>query len=140
MILPIAASPQSIVHFFIQGGFFMILLLVCSVVAVAVMLLRGMALRRNVVIPPPIEQAIDDLQPADDSEAIVKLARLIRGDNSALGRVAQVGLRHLQWPKSENIEAVQTRARHEIVRLERGLMVLEVVVGIAPLLGLLGAV
>lgn len=118
----------------------MIMLLACSVAAVAVMLLRGFALRRNVVIPPAIEQSIDDLQPADDSAAIVKLARLVRGDTSALARVAQVGLRHLEWPKSENIEAVQTRARHEIVRLERGLVVLEVIVGIAPLLGLLGAV
>ena len=35
---------------------------------------------------------------------------------------------------------VQTRARHEMVRLERGLIILEVIVGIAPLLGLIGAV
>jgi biopolymer transport protein ExbB len=139
MILPIAAQ-QSMLQFFLQGGFFMFLLLACSVVAVAVMILRGIALRRDLVIPPAIENAIDALEPADDSDAIVSLARLVRADSSALARIAQVGLRHLQWPKSENIEAVQTRARHEIVRLEKGLMVLEVVVGIAPLLGLLGAV
>ena len=34
----------------------------------------------------------------------------------------------------------QPRARHEIVRLESGLFILEIIVGIAPLLGLLGAV
>jgi len=34
----------------------------------------------------------------------------------------------------ENVEAVQTRARHEMVRLEKGLIILEVIVGIAPLL------
>ena len=49
-------------------------------------------------------------------------------------------MQNLQWPKTENIQAVETRARHEVVRLEAGLVVLEVVVGIAPLLGLLGAV
>jgi len=38
------------------------------------------------------------------------------------------------------VEAVRTRARHEMVRLERGLIILEVIVGIAPLLGLIGAV
>jgi biopolymer transport protein ExbB len=38
------------------------------------------------------------------------------------------------------VEAVQTRARHEMVRLEKGLIILEVIVGIAPLLGLIGAV
>ena len=54
--------------------------------------------------------------------------------------MAQVGLQHLQWPKAENIEAVQTKARHEIVHLESGLFILEIIVGIAPLLGLLGAV
>lgn len=140
MIYPIATSAQSVIHFIVQGGFFMILLLLCSVVSLAVILLRGIALRRKLIIPPVIEKSIDELQPADESEAIVRLARLVRGDRSPLGRVVQVGLQHLQWPKSENIEAVQTRARHEIVRMESGLVVLEVVVGIAPLLGLLGAV
>jgi len=38
------------------------------------------------------------------------------------------------------VEAVQTRARHEMVILEKGLIVLEVITGIAPLLGLIGAV
>ncbi len=49
-------------------------------------------------------------------------------------------MQHLRWPRSENIESVQTRARRELVRLERGLIVLEVVTGIAPLIGLIGTV
>jgi biopolymer transport protein ExbB len=35
---------------------------------------------------------------------------------------------------------VQTRARREVVGLETGLFILEIIVGISPLLGLLGAV
>src|SRR5207249_9122180 len=54
--------------------------------------------------------------------------------------IIRVALQYLRAPRSENIEAVQTRARHAMVRLEKGLIVLEVVVGIAPLLGLIGAV
>jgi biopolymer transport protein ExbB len=38
------------------------------------------------------------------------------------------------------VETVQTRARHEMVRLEKGLVVLEVIIGIAPLIGLIGTV
>ena len=133
------ASFQSIYHFFQQGGFFMGLLLICSIVSVAVILLRGLALRRDLVVPPGIEEQIEALQ-LDDPEGVVKLSRTVREDRSALARIIQVGLKHLNWPKSENIEAVQTRARHEVVRLESGLFVLEVIVGIAPLLGLLGAV
>lgn len=117
----------------------MILLLICSVVSVAVIIMRGLALRREVVMPWWIEREIDSLHPkaADEFE---KLGHRIDGDTSTFARVVQVGLEHLNWPKSENAEAVQTCARHEIVRLESGLFVLEVVVGIAPLLGLLGAV
>ena len=135
----LAATFTSVYQFFEQGGFFMVLLLICSVVSLAVIIIRGLALRRNVVMPPFIEDAIESLRP-DDTDGVVKLSRATRGDLSALGRIAQVGLQHLNWPKSENIEAVQTRARHEIVRLESGMFVLEVIVGIAPLLGLLGAV
>src|SRR5438067_1570629 len=135
-----SAAPGSVLHFFLQGGFWMIPLMICSVVSLAVILLRGFALRRDAVMPPQIEKSIEELQPVDDAEAVVKLARVVRGDQSPLGRVVQTGLQNLQWPKSENIQAVETRARHEIIRLEAGLVVLEVVVGIAPLLGLLGAV
>jgi biopolymer transport protein ExbB len=133
------ASLQSIFEFFAQGGFFMMLLLLCSVTAFSVIITRGLALRRDVVMPPIIAQEIEALQP-EDADGVAKLSRMVRNDISALANVATVGLHHLNWPKLENMEAVQTRARHEVVRLESGLFVLEIIVGIAPLLGLLGAV
>lgn len=117
----------------------MVPLITCSLVSVAVIVLRGLALRRHLVLPPVIEQSIEAIGPGDE-DAANRLARLVRGDRSALARIIEVGLHHLNWPKSENMEAVQTRARHEIVRLESGLFILEVIVGISPLLGLLGAV
>jgi biopolymer transport protein ExbB len=138
MLHPLLASIASVYNFFHQGGFFMLLLLICSVVSLAVIILRGVALRRESIVPAALEKEIEELQPGDD--AIVKLARSIRSSPSPLARIAQVGLQHLQWPKAETVEAVQTRARNELVRLESGLFILEIIVGIAPLLGLLGAV
>ena len=134
------ASAESVIHFFLQGGFFMIPLTMCSLVSVAVILVRGFALRRKVVMPPLLESEIEEMQPSDGDDSVNKLLRLVRHDSSALARIVHAALQHLQWPKTENVEAVQTRARHEIVRLESGLVVLEIIVGIAPLLGLLGAV
>jgi biopolymer transport protein ExbB len=69
-----------------------------------------------------------------------RLTRVVNNDQSSLARIARVALQHLRAPRSENADVVQTRARHEMVRLEKGLIVLEVIVGIAPLLGLIGAV
>jgi biopolymer transport protein ExbB len=140
LLITLAASSfRAVYDFFHQGGLFMIFLVICSVVSVAVILLRAMALRRDLVMPPIIEREIEALQP-EDTEGVVKLSRMVRNDNSTLARIAQVGLQNLNWPKMENLEAVQTKARYEVLRLESGLFILEIIVGIAPLLGLLGAV
>jgi biopolymer transport protein ExbB len=84
-----------------------------------------------------IESEIERLMPGGSAD---RLARIVEYDNSSLARIVRVALQHLRSPRSENVEAVQTRARHEMVILEKGLIVLEVIVGIAPLLGLIGAV
>jgi biopolymer transport protein ExbB len=123
--------------FFTRGGLFMWPLLACSIVSVTTMILRGLALRRKNVMPALIEQEIERLAPGESPQL---LSRIVQNDPSSLARITRVALQYLRAPRSENIEAVQTRARHEMVRLEKGLIVLEVIVGIAPLLGLIGAV
>lgn len=130
----------SIVQFVVHGGFFMYLLLICSVVSVTTMILRGWALRRETVIPSWLWNRIEALQPGAAGSALERLGQTVRADSSPLARITDVALKHLEWPRTENMEAVQTRARHEVIRMETGLAVLEVIVGIAPLLGLLGAV
>ena len=131
---------ERVFAFFKTGGLFMIPLLLCSVIAVTVTIMRAIALRRHLVIPEELEKEIERLQPHDTPESVVRLARMARNDPSTLGRIAQVGLGNLQLPKEENMNALQTTARHEVVQLERGLHILEIIIGIAPLIGLLGAV
>jgi biopolymer transport protein ExbB len=136
----IAEAPgtvQTIMSFFIKGGLFMWPLLACSIVAVTTIILRGIALREKNVMPLVIQSEIERLAPGASPE---RLMRIVSHDESSLARITRVALQHLRGPRSENVEVVQTRARHEMVRLEKGLIVLEVIVGIAPLLGLIGAV
>jgi biopolymer transport protein ExbB len=128
---------QSVTSFFTQGGLFMWPLLACSIVAVTTIILRTFALREKNVLPITIESEMERLVPGASPE---RLARIVHHDPSSLARIVRVALQHLRWPRSENVEAVQTRARYEMVRLERGLVVLEVIVGIAPLIGLIGTV
>lgn len=136
----LAASFQQIYEFFRGGGFFMIPLLLCSVIAVTVAIMCGLALRRHLVVPVDLEKEIERLAPNDTPDSVVRLSRFVRNDESTLARIVQVGLTNLHQPKDENQNAVQTVARHEVGRLEHGLHVLEIIIGIAPLLGLLGAV
>src|ERR1700722_8325912 len=123
--------------FFIKGGVFMGVLLVCSFVAFTVILLRSFALRRRAVIPALIEKEINKIRPGEDPE---HLRHLIQDDTSPLSRIVEVAVRPYNTTKQETLEVVQSRARQEIVQLESVLFILEIVVGIAPLLGLLGAV
>jgi biopolymer transport protein ExbB len=123
--------------FFTKGGIFMPILLFCGLVALTVILLRIVGLRRKNVIPNLIEREIGRLKPGERPE---HLRHLVQDDPSPLARIVDVAVRPYNGTKQETMEVVQSRARQEVVRLESGLFVLEILVGIAPLLGLLGAV
>jgi len=128
---------QNITSFFVKGGIFMWPLLVCSIFAVTTIILRTIALREKNVIPLVVESELERLVPGGSAE---RLGRVVHHDPSSLARLVRVALAHMRWPRADNVEAVQTRARHEMVRLERGLVILEVITGIAPLIGLIGTV
>lgn len=130
-------TANAVWNFFATGGLFMWPLLACSIVAVTTIILRGIALRRKNVIPLVIESEIERLVPGGSAE---RLARIVHHDDSALAKIARAALQHLRAPRAETVEMVETKARHEVIVLERGLIVLEIITGIAPLLGLIGAV
>ncbi|MGC8744180.1 MAG: MotA/TolQ/ExbB proton channel family protein [Verrucomicrobiia bacterium] len=116
---------------------FIIILLITSVVGIAFIIERAIALRWNKVLPPAVVSAVNSCHTNDE---LSMLQRVCEENPSSLSRLILIAIEHLKWPKEENIEALQTHARQEIVKLERGLVVLEIVVGIAPLLGLVGTI
>ena len=128
---------QSPTDFIVNGGVFMWILLVCSFVAITVILLRLIALRKGAVIPRLIEKSIVGYRSGESLESI---RRLVQDDDSAMGQILDAVVRSANATKAETLEIVQTRARREVVGLEAGLFILEIIVGISPLLGLLGAV
>jgi biopolymer transport protein ExbB len=117
--------------------FFVGLLLLTSVVGAAFIIERGIALRRCRVVPAEVTAALQACHGPGD---LPGLLRVCQQKPSSLSRLILVAGNHLEWPKTENAEAVQTFARQEMVGLERGLVVLEITIGIAPLLGLVGTV
>ena len=113
------------------------LLIVTSIVGITFIIERGFALRWNRVVPPEISAAVESAQTLED---VPMLRRVCEQHDSALSRLLLMAATRLDWPKDELVDALQTRARREIVKLERGLVVLEIIVGIAPLLGLVGTI
>jgi biopolymer transport protein ExbB len=114
------------------------LLVLTSVVGLTFVIERGVALRWRRVMPTEIEAAVQSCQtPAD----VPMLRRVCEQHNaSPMSRLLLLATEHLNRSVEETVDAIQTRARREITRLERGLVVLEIIVGIAPLLGLVGTI
>jgi biopolymer transport protein ExbB len=117
--------------------FVYVLLGLTSVAALGVMIWRSWCLRWNAVVPPLVVGALAECRAPKDLQT---LRHLCEAQPSALGRLLLLASDHLDWSKSENAGSLETAARHEVVKLERGLVVLETIVGIAPLLGLAGTI
>jgi biopolymer transport protein ExbB len=114
-----------------------VLLFVTSVVGFMFIVERGIALRWRRVVPSQVEAAVESCQAPED---VATLRRVCEQHKSPISRLLLLAAEHLDWPKAEAVDAIQSRARQEIARLERGLVVLEIIVGIAPLLGLVGTI
>src|SRR5258708_3226503 len=113
------------------------LLIATSTIGLTFIIERGFALRWRRAVPPEVEAAVESCQSPED---VPMLRRVCEQHDSPISRLLLLAVERLEWPRDDIADAVQTRARHEVTRLERGLVVLEIVVGIAPLLGLVGTI
>ena len=97
----------------------------CSVLAIFITIERLLALRTSKVIPSELLHAL--LEGNHDG---------VSGDSgSSVGRIVAF------WKdQAPDVDSLKAYAQLEILRLERGLFLLDVIIGAAPLLGLLGTV
>jgi biopolymer transport protein ExbB/TolQ len=102
---------SAMADFFEKGGPFMVLLVLLSILTLTAMLLRAWRLRESAIIPRQVAEAVDDLRPG---HTLTNLQTQIELHPSSISHVLATLISHLNWSKSENLEAVQTCARHEI--------------------------
>jgi biopolymer transport protein ExbB len=122
----------SIIEIIILG-----VLLVASVIGLTFIIERGLALRTAKVMPPEVRSALETCRTADD---LPMLRGICQQHPAALSRLLLRAEQYRHDSRAENAAGLETAARYEVSRLERGLVVLEITVGIAPLLGLVGTI
>lgn len=108
-----------------HAGIFIYPLAICSFVAVFITLERLIALRNSRVVPASVVQAFLSGQLSD----------LPAETSTVAGRIAE-----FYRSRQPDPDALKAYARLEVSRMERGFFLLEVVIGAAPLIGLLGTV
>lgn len=108
-----------------------------SVIGLTFIIERGLALRVAKVMPPEVKSGLENCRTAED---LPMLRRICQQHPSALARLLLHAEHNRHYSRDENTGGLETAARLEVSRLERGLVVLEITVGIAPLLGLVGTI
>ncbi|MBN1349761.1 MotA/TolQ/ExbB proton channel family protein [candidate division KSB1 bacterium] len=112
-------------------------LLLCSVLALAIFILKVYQLRRRKVIIPDIVNLIHSIKKPEDIDLAISICKKNEGP---FANVICTGLANRDLPREELKEIIIDQGRQETRVLERGLVTLETIAGIAPLLGLLGTV
>lgn len=127
-------------YFLVAGGFFMGFIALCSLVAVSVVIHRALYLRKKNIVPDALENELLDVERRVSEGNTARLGQILAEDDSTLARISRIALSGEHATREEAIAATEARAREQLLKLQSGIAILEVVITIAPLLGLLGTV
>ena len=120
-----------------RGGSLMYLLLVCSVLVLAITLERWVRIRRARTNTEMLFSPVEDMISRDDMAGAYAHVRFFRGPVAAVLRAV---LESSSRDKIVLEEAALMEARRELRLLNQRLPALNLLAGLAPLLGLLGTV
>lgn len=126
-----------VLEFFGKGGFVMYPLLLCSIAGLAIVIEKIITLRRKKVIIPEVVTVLDNIKGTGDIGLALSICEKHQGP---FANIIRTGLENLELPREELKEVLSDQGRQEVHYLERGLIILETIAAIAPLLGLLGTV
>ncbi len=122
---------------FVQGGLVMYPLALCSILTLAITLERAFSLRRNRIIRVEIASLIENIKGPEDIGLAVSVCNQYEGP---FAQVVRAGLDNRHLPPDEIKESIVDQGRQEMGKLQKGMVVLETVASVSPLLGLLGTV
>lgn len=123
------------IQLLIRGGYTMIPIILCSVISLAVIIERAFSLREKKIIPPRLTNW---LRKGDPGTA--ELTEEMKSDSAPLAGILRLGYENRELSLEKNYEILQIAEKQIASRMERGLVLLEIVAVISPLLGLLGTV
>lgn len=120
------------------GGFVMLFIVLCSMAAVTVMISAWLRLRDHLVLPAPVASQLRSLPQYAQKGDIKPLQEFLEKDPSLLASLGALAISGTFSSRQECVETITARAKEDLHHLERGVSILEVMVTVAPLLGLLG--
>jgi biopolymer transport protein ExbB len=112
-------------------------LAVMSVLGLAVVIEKFISLRNSQVLTPEVIHAVESLRVPSD---IPMAMRTCERHSSPLAHIVRAALEETTLPTGDLRLVMEDTGRREVKRLERYMVILEIVAAASPLLGLLGTV
>ncbi|MEJ2536044.1 MAG: MotA/TolQ/ExbB proton channel family protein [Calditrichia bacterium] len=125
------------IDIFVKGGWVMYPLLLSSVLALSVVIERFWYLRKKKILVPEIIGVLDQIKSPGDLQMAKSICEKFKGPFS---RIVLTSIENQDLPPDELRMLVEDGGRQEVRILQRGLVTLETIAAIAPLLGLLGTI
>ncbi len=129
-------TTQTLWEYLQSGGPVMVPLVLCSVVAMAFAMERYLRLRRRVVCPTGVADAVQLVHDGRVDEAI----HAAEAASSPGGRILLAGLRRSGFSIEDIERAIEDQGQKEMQRLQAPVRGLSLIANVSPLLGLLGTV
>lgn len=128
---------EHVFDFISKGGIVMYPLMLCSIVGLAIIIEKALSLRRRKVIIPEVVSVLDNIKGPGDVSLALSICEKHKGP---FANIIRVGLENQTLNREDLKELLNDQGRQEVHQLERGMVLLETVAAVAPLLGLLGTV
>jgi biopolymer transport protein ExbB len=120
-----------------KGGWLMIPIFLMSIVSVYIFFDRYLSIRKATKIDRNFMDRIRDYIKEDKVEDALALCRKT---DSQIARMIEKGIKRIGQPMKEIEDAIEVVGKFEIYKLEKNLVILGVIAGIAPMFGFIGTI
>jgi len=125
------------IDLFVKGGFAMYPLLALSVVTLAIAIERMVYLRKARIDTGKFMEAINGFL---SRNALDEAYRFCESTSGPISRIIKAGLKNQKRGREDVIRSIEDAGAIEVSQLERGILIIQTISKIAPLIGLFGTV
>jgi biopolymer transport protein ExbB len=125
------------IDLFAKGGFAMYPLLILSVVALAISIERMVYLRNARIDTGKFMETINGFL---SKNALEDAYRYCETTSGPISRIIKAGLKNQKRGREDVVRAIEDAGAIEVAQLERGILVIQAISKLAPLIGLFGTV
>lgn len=135
---PVAAAESfSLIELLVKGGPIMIPIAILSVVAIYIFIERQISIRRasNFEV-----NFMNNIREFIYSNRIDSAIAFCKSNKSPVARMIEKGIKRLGRPLKEIEESIEIVGKFEVYKLEKNIVILAIIAGIAPMFGFIGTI